>query len=221
MLYISDELYIENMTLNDLHIYRNYKLYFLKAYNEYKKYNGILDIYLKETIAIKGIIKIDYQIINIKKTNDKIIELNTNDIKEIIRPIEESYNNIINNQPKIIKDGRKQYYLINDKLYKVKKDKSYGKLFGSYIDGKIIEGISNDEKNLISKVSKKKISTPKIETKITKDKEINGIEKIINNEHNDFKISKTNIIINVDSNKTNEKKFQKNRIKKSNNDEIY
>ena len=33
---------------------------------------------------------------------------------------------------------RKQYQLINDKLYKIKKDKSQGKLFGSYIDGKIM-----------------------------------------------------------------------------------
>ena len=44
------------------------------------------------------------------------------------------------NELKIIKDGRKQYYLIEDKLYKVKKDKSRGVLFGSYKDGKIIEG---------------------------------------------------------------------------------
>jgi hypothetical protein len=43
------------------------------------------------------------------------------------------------NEPKIIKDGRKQYYLIDNKLYKVKKDKTQGELFGSYIDNKIIE----------------------------------------------------------------------------------
>ena len=30
-------------------------------------------------------------------------------------------------------------YLIDDKLYKIKKDKSLGKLFGTYINGKIIE----------------------------------------------------------------------------------
>jgi hypothetical protein len=43
------------------------------------------------------------------------------------------------NEPMIIKDGRKQYYLINQKLYKVKKDKSQGKLFGSYENDIIIE----------------------------------------------------------------------------------
>ena len=43
------------------------------------------------------------------------------------------------NTPQIIIDGRKQYYLIEDKLYKVKKDKSQGILFGTYIDGNIIE----------------------------------------------------------------------------------
>ncbi len=46
---------------------------------------------------------------------------------------------INNNEPKIIKDGRKQYYLIDTKLYKIKKDKSRGELFGSYINDKIIE----------------------------------------------------------------------------------
>ena len=35
----------------------------------------------------------------------------------------------------------KQYYLDDTKLYKVKKDKSRGDLFGSYKDGKIIEGV--------------------------------------------------------------------------------
>ena len=71
-------------------------------------------------------------------------------------------------------------------------------------------------------MSKKK--TSKIETKITyEDKEI---EKIIDDELNDFKVSKKktskpNIIINDDSNETKEKKvIKKIRIKKSNNNEI-
>ena len=157
------------------------------------------------------------------------------------------------NVPKIIKDGIKQYYLVNDKLYKIKKDKLQGELFGTYIDGKIIEDINNND--IISKVSKKKTSkienkitnkeideiekniddkltnfkvskkkTSKIETKITyEDKEI---EKIIDDELNDLKVSKKktskpNIIINDDSNETNEKKvIKKSRIKKSNNNEI-
>jgi len=46
-----------------------------------------------------------------------------------------------NTSTKIIKDGRKQYYLIEDKLYKVKKDKSQGELFGNYVDGNIIENV--------------------------------------------------------------------------------
>ena len=84
----------------------------------------------------------------------------------------------------------------------------------------------NDE---IIKVSKKKTSKSKIETKITnedEDKEIDEIEKIIDNELNDLKVSKKktskpNIIINDDSNETKEKKvIKKIRIKKSNNNEI-
>ena len=66
-------------------------------------------------------------------------------------------------------------------------------------------------------MSKKKTSKSKIETKITnEDKEIDKIEKIINDELNDFKVSKKktskpNIIINDDSNEIKEKKsYQKN-----------
>ena len=84
------------------------------------------------------------------------------------------------------------------------------------------EIISDTESNKIITVSKKK--TSKIGTKITnEDKEI---EKIINDELNDFKVSKKKtlkpiIIINDDSNETKEKKvIKKIRIKKSNNNEI-
>ena len=55
---------------------------------------------------------------------------------------------------KKIKDGRKQYYLIENKLYKVKKDKSQGDLFGTYIDGKIEETI----KKLLNILTKLKIN---------------------------------------------------------------
>ena len=76
------------------------------------------------------------------------------------------------------------------------------------------EIISDTESNKIITVSKKK--TSKIETKITnEDKEIDEIEKIIDDELNDLKVSKKktskpNIIINDDSNKTKEKKLSKN-----------
>ena len=65
--------------------------------------------------------------------------------------IEEDINNT---ELKIIKDGRKQYYLFEDKLYKVKKDKSPGELFGSYIDGKI-EETKIDKKKLLKNQIKK------------------------------------------------------------------
>ena len=39
----------------------------------------------------------------------------------------------------LIKDLIKQYYLIGTQIYKVKRDKSQGKLFCIYIDCKIIE----------------------------------------------------------------------------------
>ena len=86
-----------------------------------------------------------------KEWNDeevyKYFKLEEDDIKLIKETKINGYNDIKpknENEPKIIKDGRKQYYLIDNKLYKIKKDKSQGKLFGSYIDNKIIEGINND-----------------------------------------------------------------------------
>ena len=85
-----------------------------------------------------------------KEWNDeevyKYFQLSEDEIKLIKETKISGYNDIklINeNEPIIIKDGRKQYYLINNKLYKVKKDKTQGDLFGSYIDGKIIEGTKN------------------------------------------------------------------------------
>jgi hypothetical protein len=57
-----------------------------------------------------------------------------------------------NTKPEIIKNGRNNYYLIEKKLYKIKKDKSQGEYYCDYIDGKIIEKIKNEKP--------KKIITP-------------------------------------------------------------
>lgn len=82
-----------------------------------------------------------------KEWNDediyKYFKLSENEIKLVKETKVVGYKDLIENinEPKIIKDGRKQYYLIDTKLYKVKKDKSRGDLFGTYIDNKIIEDI--------------------------------------------------------------------------------
>jgi len=83
-----------------------------------------------------------------------------------------SINNIDENhiENKIIKDGRKQYYLIENKLYKVKKDKSHGVLFGTYIDGKI-------EKIKIDKKPSKKDNNELIDEPIIEVKKKNSIVK--------------------------------------------
>jgi site-specific DNA-methyltransferase (adenine-specific) len=81
-----------------------------------------------------------------KEWNDeevyKYFKLSEDEIKIIKETKVSGYKDIKSsngNESIIIKDGRKQYYLINDKLYKIKKDKTKGDLFGSYIDDKIIE----------------------------------------------------------------------------------
>lgn len=77
-------------------------------------------------------------IVNIK---DIIFSTKEKNIINNLSPIEIKNENEDENEsePLIIKDGRKKYYVINNKLYKVKKDKSKGILVGSYINGKIIE----------------------------------------------------------------------------------
>jgi hypothetical protein len=91
--------------------------------------------------------------LNIEWNDEEVYEyfkLSEDEIKLIKETKISGYNDIKSfnkNEPKIIKDGRKQYYLINDKLYDIKKDKSQGKLFGDYIDGKIIEDINNKDDN--------------------------------------------------------------------------
>jgi site-specific DNA-methyltransferase (adenine-specific) len=83
-----------------------------------------------------------------KEWNDeevyKYFKLSDDEIRLIKETKINGYNDIkpINeNELKIIKDGRKQYYLIDNKLYKIKKNKKQGEFFGSYKDGKIIENV--------------------------------------------------------------------------------
>lgn len=47
-----------NFNSEEYHIYKNYKLYFLKAYIDYKKYNVSLISYINETFLLKGVVKI-------------------------------------------------------------------------------------------------------------------------------------------------------------------
>ena len=107
-----------------------------------------------------------------KEWNDeevyKYFKLSENEIKLIKETKISGYNDvkpIDMNEQKIIKDGLKQYYLIDNKLYKVKKDKTQGELFGSYKDGKIIEGVE-ETTNLIIVKGKKSKSKNKEEVNI-------------------------------------------------------
>ena len=95
------------------------------------------------------------------------IKTDTNEPKIIKETKVIGYNDIKTDnadKPTIVKDGRKQYYLVGDKLYKVKKDKSQGELFGRYIDGEIIDGVEDIEEEIIIKskksVIKKSITQP-------------------------------------------------------------
>ena len=110
----------------------------------------------------------------------KYFKLSEDEIKLIKETKVSGYNDVKTidvNEPKIIKDGRKQYYLIDNKLYKVKKDKTHGDLFGSYKDGKIIEGVE-ETTNLIIVKGKKSKSTNNEEVNIIEnDDEILTVSK--------------------------------------------
>ena len=69
------------------------------------------------------------------------------------------------NKLEIIKNGRSNYYLIENKLYKIKKDKTQGEYYSDYIDGEIIlvNNISKDKKNeIIQEKKPKKLLKKKI-----------------------------------------------------------
>ena len=139
----------------------------------------------------------------------KYFKLSEDEIKLIKETKINGYNDIkpINeNEPKIIKDGRKQYYLISDKLYKIKKDKSQGDIFGSYIDGKIIE----ESTNIINDKSKSK-----------NNKEVNIIEnnEILTVSKNKINIISDNIILNEES-KIKVKNIIKKKVKTNTNIEL-
>ena len=51
----------------------------------------------------------------------------------------EQKNIITDNKPEIIKNEKSNYYLIDNKLYKIKRDKTQGEYYSDYIDGKIIK----------------------------------------------------------------------------------
>ena len=126
----------------------------------------------------------------------KYYKLSENEIKLIKETKVSGYNDIKPidiNEPKIIKDGLKQYYLIDNKLYKVKKDKTQGDLFGSYKDGKIIEGVEETTNLIIVKGKKSKSKNNEEVNIIENDDEILTVSK--------KKTSKSKINI-IDDNET-------------------
>jgi hypothetical protein len=120
----------------------------------------------------------------------KYYKLSENEIKLIKETKVSGYNDVKPidvNEPTIIKDGLKQYYLIDNKLYKVKKDKTQGDLFGSYKDGKIIEIVEKTTDLIIVKGKKSKSKKNNEEINIVEnDDEIVTVSK--------KKTSKINII---------------------------
>ena len=148
----------------------------------------------------------------------KYFKLSEDEIKLVKETKVSGYNDIKANinEPKIIKDGRKQYYLVDSKLYKVKKNKSQGELFGSYIDGKIVEGVNN--KNQMKQDTPNKITKPK-KSKTSEQEDLSeALDKIDNmtllEEHN-IPISEgvtSNVIDDVQTVEVSKPKKKKNKV---------
>ena len=105
----------------------------------------------------------------IKTLNKKILKniKNEEDLYKLYNLSEKEIQHIkllLNKTNEIIKDGKKQYYLMDTKLYTINKDKSQGPLFGSYIDGKIIP---EDSKVPIKKEEPKKVPKKKLTKNIS------------------------------------------------------
>ena len=84
-----------------------------------------------------------------------------NELNEYINEPEHIINEI---QPEIIQKGRSKYYLINDKLYKINKNKSQGEFYCDYVSDKIV--ITKKSQIVETKITKPiQINEPVIATK--------------------------------------------------------
>ena len=94
---------------------------------------------------------------NLKKINKTFLTTKFNNLKNAIQLDSSTYNikvmklfkkdfynDFVNNEikeekkPEIIKIKKSNYYLIDNKLYKIKKDKTQGEYYSDYINGEII-----------------------------------------------------------------------------------
>jgi hypothetical protein len=84
-----------------------------------------------------------------------------NELNEYINEPEHIINEI---QPEIIQKGRSKYYLVNDKLYKINKNKSQGEFYCDYVSDKIV--ITKKSQIVETKITKPiQINEPVIATK--------------------------------------------------------
>ena len=105
---------------------------------------------LKESCSWSNF-RIDWRLfLNFKKSFYKIFKDNMidNELNMISNKTKINYN--------IIKYKRKNYYLIENKVYTINKNKSKGDLFGNYVNEKVIEFKNELVDELIIEVKKKK-----------------------------------------------------------------
>jgi hypothetical protein len=169
-LYILNENEIHTTSYVQFKISNRNEAVYLTSYLKTKLPNLMLSLRKNSQLISKNTCKwIPLVPLNKKWTDEEVykyFKLSEDEIKLVKETKVIGYNDIKTdntNEPKIIKDGRKQYYLVGDKLYKVKKDKSHGELFGRYIDGEIVDGVENIDEEIITKSKK-----PFIKKSITK-----------------------------------------------------
>ena len=114
--------------------------------------------------------------------NDKIVEIIKNNIEVVknIKPVEKNKSKI---DYQVVKHKRKNYYLVENKVYSISKNKSLGNVFGDYVNEKVIELKLDDIKPDDIKLEDIKlddIKPVKIKHTIIKKKSIFNMDNIIN-----------------------------------------
>ena len=121
-------------------------------------YDNLIKILTDENNRLlnNNIIKLAFDSIQSDHKNSE--ESSTNNIEDI--ESENENEDSEEDKPKIITHNQKQYYLIEDKIYKIKKDKSQGELFGSYINDNV-EEIEEIEEIITKKKTKSTVKNNK------------------------------------------------------------
>ena len=116
-----------------------------KQISEHKNYIAILEKKLNmrqktENEPPKNEVTVNLNTNNIDKEPKEEIKEEVKEVKEVKEVnLDIPENDIKNDEYEVISDGKKKYYLIKRKVYRINKDKSIGNYYGKYKNGEILK----------------------------------------------------------------------------------